>query len=193
MKRCRALGLLSLCLTIPVFIACSSVGPFADLSAVAEGIEALFPRSIQLEGVPVIAQPTASTCAITTVAITASFLRGEPIEPSTLITEYEIRDDRGLDSQQFLSYLELELPGYSVAYVEDAGSGEYLALIHHQLDAGIPVPILFGAANPYNEPYFDFHASVVDGLDLDRELVSISNAYGFHEEIGLVEFLNRAG
>ena len=60
MKLCRAPVLLLLCAAL-VHTACSSVGPFEDLSDVAGGIDSLYPRSVQLEGVPVIMQPTTST------------------------------------------------------------------------------------------------------------------------------------
>lgn len=51
--------------------------------------------------------------------------------------------------------------------------------------------LLFGAANPYNKPYHDFHASVVTGIDLEQQRVDITNVYGYEEHISLVEFLNR--
>ena len=63
--------------------------------------------------------------------------------------------------------------------------------IHASLNSQNPVVIFFGAPNPDNKPYYDFHGSVIYGINLDSETITIANVYGYNEEISLVDFLNR--
>jgi hypothetical protein len=63
--------------------------------------------------------------------------------------------------------------------------------IHSSLMKENPVVVFFGAPNPYNEPYYDLHGSVVYGIDIMSDRILIANAYGYSEEITLAEFMNR--
>lgn len=83
-----------------------------------------------------------------------------------------------MTNEKFISLLTEELPGYKVTYQYGQSDVELIKAIHMQLKNGIPVPVFFGAENPYNKPYKDFHASVVTGMDLEKKTIGILNVYG---------------
>ena len=177
----------------PIFslTGCASFDPLDDLSQLKDDITALSPRVILLEDVPVHLQPTSTACGITTVSIIASYLFDEAVSPEVLLQKYNLSSTDGINQKQMLKYLSMELPGYTVGYKSNLTDSAVVEHIHEQLHLGIPVPVIFSAPNPANEPYHDFHASVVTGLDLEREIVEISNPYGYSESLSLLEFLNR--
>ena len=65
---------------------------------------------------------------------------------------------------KFVNVLAQELTDYNITYQHDMSDFELIKAIHQQLKNGIPVPVFFGTANPYNKPNYDFHASVVSGV-----------------------------
>jgi hypothetical protein len=164
-------------------------GEKSTLSAVQPQLDALSPQSVKVENVHQYTQPDAFTCGITTIAITSSFLNNADIPPQSLITKYSLGS--GMKTEAFVDLLSKELPGYAVKYARVANDFELIKDIHTELAAGIPVPVFFGAENPYNKPWYDFHASVVVGLDLQKQQVDIVNAYGYMENITLTDFLDR--
>jgi hypothetical protein len=147
------------------------------------------PQKVSVSGVALYTQPDGFTCGVTSISIVASFLQQKDIPPEALIEKYDL--EAGMQADLFTEILKSELPAYNIEYKQNLSNTDLILSIHDQLLNSIPVPIFFGAANPYNEPYNDFHASVVTGLDLVTRQVTILNAYGYIEEISLDEFLNR--
>jgi len=90
-----------------------------------------------------------------------------------------------------MNWLQGELPGRTITFRSNIANDEMIRDIHVSLNNGNPVVIAFGAANPYNEPHYDFHLSVVYGLNLYNETIMIADAYGTSYETSLVDFLNR--
>lgn len=172
-----------------VVFAVTGNGEMETLATVLPDLDGLSPRSVRIEGVKLIAQPDAFTCGITAIATTVSYLTGVDVTPQSLIDKYSLGG--GMKSEQFRDLLSKELPNLSVLYAGGMDDSTLLSTIHGQLTQGFPVPVFFGAENPYNKPWYDFHASVVTGMDLDQQKVFIANAYGYAEEISLLEFLNR--
>lgn len=160
-----------------------------DVAALKPQFAALSPLAVKVDGVLQYTQPDAATCGVTTVSVMAAFAQGRDVPPQTLIEENKLTG--GMSSRQLVSLLTQEMPGYAVTYRQKLSDLELIQAIHQQLNAGLPVPVLFGAPNPYNKPNYDFHASVVTGLDLTAEQVRITNVYGYEETISLTEFLNR--
>lgn len=111
--------------------------------------------------------------------------------PEKLLEKYDLPEKGGMNYDQFLKYLSLELPEYEIKYINGLDDFELIKAIHEQLARNIPVPVFFGSLNPYNEPFYEFHASVITGIDLEKKQVNIANVYGYEEQISLMEFLNR--
>ena len=66
---------------------------------------------------------------------------------------------------------------------------DFLAEIHVSLENGNPVAIEWAAK--YEEEW-TLHFSLVTGLDLQNDVVTVYNPYGYIETINVAEFINRA-
>ena len=163
--------------------------PVKSTEQLIEQLQALNPRVVSVEGVPIYEQPDAYTCGITTVSAVASYLRQEDVPPASLIEKYGIKG--GMNEYKFYEILAKELRGFQVRFMNDLSDTELINAVHESLKNGFPVPVFLGSANPYNKPFNDFHASVVTGMNLNTLQVQIANVYGYEEQISLNEFLNR--
>ncbi|HWI65096.1 MAG TPA: C39 family peptidase [Symbiobacteriaceae bacterium] len=166
-----------------------NTAPLADASHIAAEIGGLEPKVVRVDGVKLQAQPDPYTCGITTISVMASFFGKQDVTPQALIAKHSLGG--GMTTAQFGELLAQELPGYTVGYRGKGNDSVMIQELHAQLKQGIPVPVFFGAPNPHNQPYYDFHASIVTGLDLAAGQVEIANVYGYQEKLSLVDFLNR--
>ena len=181
------IGLSALILTL-TFLGLRASLPKAGIIINANefAIESLEPRAIRLDKVSVKSHPVDGYCGISTVTVMSNFYNNTDLEPADLIAKYNTTG-----SKDMLECLEGELPGKIISYKSNVSNEEMLRDIHTSLCNGNPVVITFGAPNPFNEPYYDFHGSVVCGIDLDNQTITIANVYGYVEEISFADFLNR--
>jgi hypothetical protein len=164
-------------------------GPLSDVSSISSDLETLSPRQADVGEFTVIAQPDAASCGITTISMIESFFKGQNTDPNVLIQKYQLTG--GMKTDEFSKILSAELPDHEIVYKANLSDLEMIKEIHSQLSIGMPVAVFFGAENPYNKPFYDFHASVVTGMDLDTKTVDVANAYGYYETISLNDFLDR--
>lgn len=80
--------------------------------------------------------------------------------------------------------------GYRVRHRVNLSEAEFLEQVAVQLRQGLPVPIYFSTLNPWNEPNYDTHYSVIIGLRAQAKTVVIANAYGYLEELPLTDLLS---
>ena len=167
-----------------------SVGVYTGTESISGAMIDLQPRAIELEGISIQAQPTSGTCGITAVAVASNFINHTDYAPGDLIKKLGITKEGASDSDM-LDWLQRELPGRKITHQSNGTDEAMIRDIHASLMKNNPVVISFAAPNPYNIPYYDSHASIVYGLDLGNETITIANVYGYIEDISLVEFLNR--
>ena len=165
---------------------------YENTDGISGVINSLQPRAIELDSITIKAQPESSTlCGITTVTVMSNYYNNTDLEPGDLIEKYNVKTTGGSSGDDMIRWLQGELPGRNINFKANGTDEEMIRDIHTSLKNDNPVVVFFGAPNPYNEPYYDSHGSVVYGIDLDRQTVTIANSYGYREEISLVEFLNR--
>jgi hypothetical protein len=174
-----------------IIIVSKNIEPLTDLTHLSDNICNLEPRKVSIEGVKIYTQPGDSTCGIATISTVVSYLKGEEVSPEELLIKHSLQEKGGMGYDGFLKYLSSELPEFEIEYAGGLDDSELIEAIHNQLAGNIPVPVFLGSPNLYNEPFYDFHASVITGIDLERNRVNIANVYGYEEEISLLEFLNR--
>jgi hypothetical protein len=162
---------------------------YTNTSDVSGTIGSLQPRVILLNNVSIRKQPDSSTCGITSVTIMSNYFNKTDYEVSDLIKKHNANGGASFDDIK--KWLQLELPDKNIVFKSKTTNEEMIRNIHTSLHKNNPVLISFGAPNPFNKPFYDFHASVVYGINLDIEIITIANAYGYVEEISLVDFLNR--
>jgi len=183
--------LLLIIIVFGTLITCKHIEPVGDLRHLSGDIDTLEPGVVFIEGLEIYTQPDDLTCGIATLSTVVSYLTEEEIFPEDLASKYNIPEKGGMNYDQFLNYLSLELPEYEIKYSSGLNDFELIKAVHHQLTDGMPVPVFFGSPNPYNKPFYDFHASVVTGINLEEGQVDIANVYGYKERISIVDFLNR--
>jgi len=170
---------------------CATPLALTEFDTTIPALAGLTPRAVELSGVPVLTQPNASTCGITAVTVAANFLNGETDSVADLIARHQVDTSKGTNQDDLVTWLSGELPDRTVEYHHDKPNDEMLSVVHASLVRGVPVVVFFGSENKFDPPHYDFHASVVYGLDLDAQTVTIANSYGFAESTSLVDFLNR--
>jgi len=169
--------------------ACVIDGAYGNIDELSDVIKTLQPRAIELNDIAIKTQPDAYTCGITTVTVMSNYCNGTDYEVSDLINKYNASN--GSTVNDIKKWLKGELPEKSIVYESNGSNESMMRNIHDSLSNNHPVAILFGSPNPYNKPYYDFHGSVVYGMNLDSQTITIANSYGYREETSLVDFLNR--
>ena len=154
--------------------------------SLSSAIGSLHPRRIELNGISIKEQPDSTTCGITTVTVISNYFNCTAYEVNDLLNKY---NSKGTTDTAEL--LQLELSEREVNFISNVTNDKMIRDIHASLNRGNPVVVYFGAPNPYNKPFYDSHASVIYGINLDSKTITIANSYGFSEEISLVDFLNR--
>ena len=177
--------LLSVLVLLFIFLP-ANAAIYTNTDELADTIESLQPRVIELDNISVKKQPDAITCGITAVTVMSNYYNNTDYEANDLTAKYNSKG-----TTDVAELLRKELPEKTVVFKSNGINEEMLRDIHASLSNGNPVVVCFGAPNPYNEPNYDSHGSVVYGINLDSETVTIANSYGYKEEISLVDFLNR--
>ena len=163
-----------------------NVEVYTSTGSISASIETLQPEIIELNHISVKKQPDAVTCGITAVTVMSNYYNNTDYEANDLIAKHNSKGNT--DGPELLRR---ELPGRNITFKSNGLNDEMIGDIHASLKSNNPVMVYFGAPNPYNEPFYDSHGSVVYGLNLDIETITIANSYGYREEISLVAFLNR--
>jgi len=189
-KRKKILHALFAILSLLLF-SCSSMTVYTNTGELRDTINTLQPRVIELSNIKIKPQPNGFTCGITTVTVVSNYYNNTDYEANDLIEKYRVNTSKGKTDNDMKKWLQSELPGKNIVYESNGTNEEMIGNIHTSLSNGNPVVIAFGSPNPYNEPYYDSHFSIVCGINLDNETISIANSYGYMEEISLVDFLNR--
>jgi len=181
---CMMIGLISCAIT-----ACVLDGVYTDTDELSETIQTLHPRVIELGNISIKTQPNAYTCGITTVTVVSNYFNGTDLEVDDLIRKYNASNGSSVNDMK--KWLAGELPERTVIHESNGTNEEMIVNIHVSLSNNNPVVIFFGSPNPYDKPNYDFHGSVVYGINLDNQTITIANSYGYREETTLVDFLNR--
>jgi hypothetical protein len=174
--------------SIIMLMSFAPVDVYTNTAEIHNTINGLQSRIIELDNIFVLKQPNSTSCGITTIAIASNYFNNTNYSVNDYVEKYTTGSSSGGDMKD---WLQREMPERSILYKENVTAEEMIRDIHASLDNKNPVVIMFGAVNIYNEPYYDFHASLVYGINLDDETITIANAYGYIEEISLVDFLNR--
>ena len=159
---------------------------YTNTDSISDAIGSLLPRVIELDGISVKKQPDATTCGITTVTVMSNYYSNTDNEVGDLLEKYGSKGNT--DTAELL---QKEMPGREVIFKSNVTDDAMIRDIHASLNRGNPVVVYFGAPNPFNEPYYDSHGSVVYGINLDGKTITIANSYGYSEEITLIDFMNR--
>ena len=108
------------------------------------------------------------------------------------ITEKTLYDNYGKvvtsTGKAFEKEMNKQFPEYKTTMYKYIKSSELIDKVHESLSKGIPVP--FEWAAKYNDEW-TLHYSLIIGIDIPNDLITIANPYGYIEEITIKEFIDR--
>ena len=145
--------------------------------------------AVQLDDFPVMAQETAYTCNIVSMAIVMNYLGGTKTERD-LRHELALQDhSTGMLPSEYLDYANqaFESLSLSATLVNPTSQAEILNVISQSLENEMPVVILYSAPDDWNKPHYNTHYSVIYGIDMNAKTVKISNPYGYSQDITFPE------
>ena len=152
-----------------------------DISGVFENEK--YQTPVFVEGVTVIKQDV--SCGYAVIEMFAKW-NGDQITEKTLYDEYgKVVTSTG---SAFCDEMNKRFPGYTTTVRKYLKNSELVDLVYENLASGIPVPFEWAAQL---EGEWTLHYSLVVGMDLPHDKVTVANPYGYMEELSVGEFLNR--
>ena len=145
--------------------------------------DAKYSVPVKVEGVEAITQEV--SCGYAVIEMFSAW-DGGGITEESLYDEYgEVVTSTG---QSFCDEMNKQFPEYETTMRKYLTDSELLDVVHTCLAEGVPVPIEWAAK--YGDEW-TLHYSLVTGLDIPGNKVTIANPYGYVDEISLDEFLDR--
>lgn len=145
--------------------------------------DAKYSVPVQVEGVEAITQDV--SCGYAVIEMFSAWGGGS-------ITEESLYDEYGKvvtsTGQSFCDEMNKQFPEYETTMRKYLTDSELLDAVYASLAEGVPVPVEWAAK--YSDEW-TLHYSLVTGLDIPGNKVTIANPYGYVEEIPLDEFLER--
>ena len=138
---------------------------------------------VYVDGVEVITQDV--SCGYAVIEMFSAWNGGD-ITEETLYDEY----GRVVTSTggAFLDEMNKRFPEYTTEMYTYQTNTELIDLVYDSLENGMPVPFEWAALY---EDEWTLHYSLIVGLDVPNDTVTIANPYGYMEEISIEEFLDR--
>lgn len=111
---------------------------------------------------------------------------GEDVTEESLYSEYgKVVTSSG---KNFCREMNKQFPEYTTTMHKYMKNTELIDAIYDNLANGIPVPIEWAAL--YGDEW-TLHYSLVVGMDIPKNKVTVANPYGYYEHITISEFLSR--
>ena len=152
-----------------------------DWQSVRKDVQLAAP--VQVEGVEVITQDV--SCGYAVIEMFSAWDGGD-------VTEESLYDEYGKvvtsTGQSFCDEMNKRFPSYKTTMRKNLTDMELLRAVHSSLEVGVPVPFEW-AAKSGDE--WTLHYSIVTGMDLQGDRVTVANPYGYVEELPIGEFLSR--
>ena len=138
---------------------------------------------VQIEGVEAVTQNV--SCGYAVLEMFAAW-SGHDLTEESLYEEYgKVVTSTG---KAFRDEMNKRFPEYKTEMRKYLTDTELLDLAYDILSAGIPVP--FEWAAPYGDEW-TLHYSLLTGMDIPNDRITVANPYGYYEELSVEDFLAR--
>ena len=139
--------------------------------------------------IPVMSQVTNFTCFAVSMAIVRNYFNLETTEESLLRELDMLSMNEGILPRDYLSYANKAFNpmSYSVSMLNPTSQAEILNVVTESLLNKLPVIFFYSAIDDWNKPNYNTHYGVIYGLDMSKQIVKISNPYGYLEELTFTE------
>ncbi len=138
---------------------------------------------VSVDGVEVITQDV--SCGYAVIEMFSAW-NGERITEADLYDEYgRVVTSTG---SAFCDEMNKRFPEYTTSMYSYQTNSELIDLIYDSIASGMPVPFEWAALC---EDEWTLHYSLITGLDVPSDTITIANPYGYTEQISLEEFFSR--
>ena len=138
---------------------------------------------VQIEGVEAVTQNV--SCGYAVMEMFAAW-SGHDLTEESLYEEYgKVVTSTG---KAFRDEMNKRFPEYKTEMRKCLTDTELLDIAYDILSAGIPVP--FEWAAPYGDEW-TLHYSLLTGMDIPNDRITVANPYGYYEELSVEDFLAR--
>ena len=144
----------------------------------------IYKESFLIDNVQVFEQNV--SCGYAVIEMFAKWNNDQNITEKSLFDKYgKVVTSTGKSFEQEMNK---EFPNYKTTMYKYLKSSELIDKVYISLSKGIPVP--FEWAAKYKGEW-TLHYSLVIGIDIPNDKITIANPYGYIEEISIKEFINR--
>ena len=152
-----------------------------DFSSIYE--EEKYAAPVSVGGIEAITQEV--SCGYAVIEMFSGWCGGDITEAS-LYQEYgKVVTSTG---KSFESEMNKRFPEYSTKIRKYLKNTELIDAVYGQLSKGVPVPFEWAAKQG---DVWTLHYSLLTGMDIPNDRVTVANPYGYTEEITVGEFLDR--
>ena len=138
---------------------------------------------LKIEGVEVIRQDV--SCGYAVLEMFSSW-SGHSVTEKSLYEQYgKVVTSTG---NAFCEEMNKQFPEYETAIFRYLKNTELIDAVYENLSRGIPVPFEWAALY---EGEWTLHYSLITGIDVPGDRITVANPYGYYEELTISEFLNR--
>lgn len=140
--------------------------------------------SILIDNVDVFKQDV--SCGYAVIEMFAKWDNNSKITEKTLYDKYgKVVTSTG---KSFEEEMNKQFPKYKTTMYKYLKSSELIDKVFNSLSNGIPVPFEWAAKY---EDEWTLHYSLIIGIDIPNDSITIANPYGYIEKINIKEFINR--
>lgn len=142
-----------------------------------------YAKAVYVNNIQVIKQSV--SCGYATIEMFSSW-NGKNITEETLYNQYgKVVTSTG---KSFCKEMNKQFPEYKTTMFPYLSNTELIDKTYDSLSNGIPVPFEWAAL--YGDDW-TLHYSLIVGLDVKNDIITILNPYGYKEELTIKDFLNR--
>lgn len=142
-----------------------------------------YKKTVSIENIDVITQSV--SCGYAVIEMFSAWNGGD-------ITEDKLYDQYGKvvtsTGESFCNEFNKQFPEYNTTMYKYLKNTEMIDKIYNSLENGIPVPFEWAALLGDE---WTLHYSLIIGLDIGNDTVSVANPYGYIENLSVRDFLNR--
>lgn len=142
-----------------------------------------YTKVITIDGVEIITQDV--SCGYAVIEMFSQWNGGNVTEKSLYEQYGKIVTSTG---KSFCNEFNKQFPEYETQRYKYLKNSELITKVYESLSRGIPVPFEWAAL--YDKEW-TLHYSLVIGMDITNDTVTVANPYGYTEELSLKDFLDR--
>ena len=187
----KILAIILIIIVMTVCVVCISLGMLEkktngildDYSSIYTNTK--YQDSILIDNVDVFKQDV--SCGYAVIEMFAKWDNNFNITEKSLYEEYgKVVTSTG---KSFEEEMNKQFTNYTTTMYKYLKSSELIDKVYDSLSNGIPVP--FEWAAKYNDEW-TLHYSLIVGIDMPNDKITVANPYGYIEEITIKEFINRS-